>query len=169
MTPLWLAVLDEDPGDAAVTTVRDEQGIAVGLLALWHGPDRPHRQALQADPRLPDPVGPACVLSVALAPPQARPIADDPAVVHARRQVLRDGRPCAVCLLTADPVAIAGALTVARADRPEQVAALRDDPFAAMWGAWLLHLGPGVLGADVRPTGPCLERYAGRPWPYDRF
>jgi len=116
--PLWLALLDDDPGDAAVTPVRDEGGRRVGLLSLWQGADRPHPAALQADPRLRDPVGPACVLSLALAPPTARPIADDPAVVHARRLVLRDGRPCAVSLLTADPVSIAGALTVARADRP---------------------------------------------------
>jgi hypothetical protein len=83
--------------------------------------------------------------------------------------VLRDGRPVAVSLLTADPVSIAGALTVARADRPEQVAALRDDPFAAMWGARVLRIRAGVFGTPVQPTGPCLERYAGRPWPYDRF
>lgn len=169
MIPLWLALLNEDPGDAAVTPVRDERGQPVGLLSLWQGSDRPHRDALQADPRLRDRTGPACVLSLALAPPEARPIADDPAVVHARRQVLRDGRPVAVSLLTADPVSIAGALTVARADRPEQVAALRDDPFAAMWGARVLRIRAGVFGTPVQPTGPCLERYAGRPWPYDRF
>ncbi|MBA2553176.1 MAG: hypothetical protein H0V10_05690 [Geodermatophilaceae bacterium] len=169
MTPLWLALLDEDPGDADVTPVRNDEGEPVGLLSLWQGNDRPHRDALQADPRLRDPVGPACVLSLAMAPPEARPIADDPAVVHARRQVLRDGRPCAVSLLTADPVSIAGALTVARTDRPEQVAALRDDPFAAIWAARVLRIGAGVFGAPVQPTGPCLERYAGQPWPYDRF
>jgi len=116
-----------------------------------------------------DPDGPACVVVLALAAPDARPIADDPAVVHARRRVLRDGRPCAVSLLSADPVSIAGALTVARADRPDQVAALRDDPFAALWASRQLHVDAGVFGTRVRPTGPCLERYAGRPWPYDQF
>ena len=115
-----------------------------------------------------DPSGPACVVSLALAPAPG-PIADDPAVVQARRDVLRDGRPCAVTLLTADPVHVAGSLTVARGDRPDEVAALADDPFARLWGARLLRVPPGVLGAPVHPTGPSLERYSGRPWPYDRF
>lgn len=169
MTPLWLALLDEDPGAPAVVPVRDGGGRPLGVLALWHGPERPHSDALQADPRLYDPDGPDCVISLALAPPRARPIADDPVIVHARRRVLRDGRPCAVSLLTADPVSVAGALTVARSDRPEQLAALGDDPFAALWGGRRLTVGAGMFGALVRPAGPSLERYAGRPWPYDRF
>ncbi len=170
MTPLWLALLDDDPSDAdVVAALSDGQGRPAGVLVLWQTVHRPQQHALQADPRLLDPAGPPCVLSLALAPTDARPIADDPAVVHARRRVLRDGRPCAVSLLTADPVSIAGALTVARADRPEQVAALRDDPFAVLWGARRLEVGASVLGARVQPVGPSLERYAGRPWPYDRF
>jgi len=169
---LWLAFLflDEDPGSAAVTaTLRDEADRPAGVLALWEGGHRPHPAAVQADPRLCDPDGPACVLVVAMAPATARPIADDPAVVHARRRVLRDARPCAVSTLTADPVHVAGALSVARADRPDQVAALRDDPFSALWPARQLQVGAGVLGAPVRAIGPSLERYGGRPWPYDRF
>lgn len=169
MTPLWLALLDDAPGDAEVTPVRDSDGGPAGFLSLWEGRGRPHPEALQADPRIRDRSGPACVISLAMAPAGARPIADDPAVVQARRDVLGDGRTCAVTLLTADPVSIAGALTVARTDRPEQLAALRDDPFAALWGAVTLRVGTGVVGATVRPTGPSLERYAGRPWPYDRF
>lgn len=170
MTPLWLALLDEDPGDAdVVAALSDDEGRPAGVLSLWRTVHRPQRQALQADPRLHDPAGPPCVLSLALTPADARPIADDPAVVHARRRVLRDGRPCAVSLLTSDPVSIAGALTVARTDRPEQVAALRDDPFAAMWGARRLEVGASVFGAPVAPVGPSLERYGGRPWPYDLF
>ncbi len=136
---------------------------------MWHGDERPHELALQADPRIRDHRGPACVISLALAAPDGRPLADDPAVVHVRRAVLRDGRPPAVTFLTADPVSVAGALTVARADCPEQVAALRDDPFRRLWGARLLRVSAGVLGASVPRTGPSLERYAGRPWPYDRF
>jgi len=172
--PLWLAVLEgrdgEGVADAAVLTqVRDVDGRPAGWLSLWQGGKRPHRAAMQADPRLRDPSGPACIVVLALAAADARPIADDPAVVHARRRVLRDGRPCAVTMLTADPVSIAGALTVARADRPDEVAALRDDPFAALWGSRQLRVDAGVFGTRVQPTGPCLERYSGRPWPYDRF
>ncbi len=154
MTPLWLAPLDDDPaGAVAYAPVQDEAGRLAGVLAVWQGADRPHPQALQADPRLQGRSGPACVLSLAMAPHGARPIADDPWVVHARCRVLRDGRPCAVSLLTDDPVTIAGALTVARADRPEQVAALADDPFAALWGSRRLAVGAGVLGATVRRCG----------------
>lgn len=169
MTPLWLAVLAEDPGDATVAQLHELDGRLAGVFCLWQGERRPHGAALQADPRVHDPEGPACVVSWALAAPDARPIADDPAVVHVRRDVLRDGRPAAVTMLTADPVSVAGALTVARADSPEQVAALRDDPFRRLWGARLLRVSAGVLGASVPRTGPSLERYAGRPWPYDRF
>jgi hypothetical protein len=104
-----------------------------------------------------------------LAPVGARPIADDPTLVHARRTVLQSGRACAVTLLTDDPVSIAGALTIARATRPNEVAALQDDPFARLWGKRRLSIAAGALGAEVRPTGPSLERYSGAPWPYDRF
>nr|MBA2769560.1 hypothetical protein [Sporichthyaceae bacterium] len=140
-----------------------------GLMCLWRGDDRPHPQALRADPRIHDVAGPACVISLAMASPKARPIADDPAVVHARRNALRDGRPCSVTLLTDDPVSIAGALTVARTGQPGEVAALNDDPFARLWESRLLRTAAGVLGALVRPTGPSLERYGGQPWPSDRF
>ena len=169
MTPLWLALLAEDPGDAQVTPAHDVDGRQAGLLCTWRQKDRPHDQALQADPRVHDSGGSACVVSWALAPAHARPIADDPAIVQARRAVLRDGRPCAVTLLTEDPVFIAGALSIARADNPAQVAALADDPFSRLWKARLLSVGAGVLGRLVRPTGPSLERYGGRPWPWDLF
>ncbi len=169
MTPLWLAVLEEDPGNAMVAALTDAAGNAAGSLCVWLSDGRPHPEALRADPRIFDRDGPRCVVSLALAPPGARPVADDPAVVHARRNVLRDGRARAVSLLTAGPVSIAGALSVARADHPDEVAALHDDPLARLWGRRLLTVGPGVLGARVRPTGPSLERYSGQPWPYDRF
>lgn len=169
MTPLWLALLAEDPGVAVTGTAHDCAGRPAGLFCLWRGEDRPHEQALQGDPRLRDPDGPPCVVSLALAPLHARPITDDPAVVHARRDVLRDGRACAVSLLTADPVAVGGAITVARADRSDQVAALRDDPFARLWAARIVHVAAGMFGTFVRPTGPSLERYGATPWPFDRF
>lgn len=170
MTSLWLAVLPNAPADAAAAPLTDAaDGGPAGQLCRWHSAKRPHPRAVQADPRIENRAGPACVVSLAMAPDAARPIADDPAVVHARRTVLADGRPCAVTLLTDDPVHIAGALSIARTDHPEQVAALRDDPFARLWPARLLRVGPGVLGELVRLTGPCLERYGGRPWPYDRF
>lgn len=169
MTPLWLAFLDIDPGGAHVTAVTDIAGAPAGVLCAWQTDDRPHEWALQADPRVYDAAGPECLVCLALAPASARPMADDPAVVEVRRAVLRDGRAAAVTMLTDDPVHIAGALTVARADRPDQVAALRDDPFASLWDARLLRVPAGTLSGALRPTGPSLERYGGRPWPYDYF
>ena len=169
MTPLWVALLQEAPAGALTAQADDVAGRRVGLLCLWRVTGRPHPDAMRADPRICDDAGPRCVVSLASTPSSGRPIADDPAVVHARRSVLRDGRACAVTLLTDDPVSIAGALTIARAERPDEVAALRDDPFARLWTSRLLAIGPGVLGVPVRPTGPSLERYSGQPWPYDRF
>ena len=171
MIPLWLALLEADVGTGAAATadVRELNGRRAGVLCLWHSSDRPHEAALQADPRIHDDRGPVCVVSLALAAAGSEPIADDPAVVAARRAVLRDGRPCAVSLLSADPVSVAGALTVAHVDRADQVAALQDDPFARLFAARLLRVAGGALGALVRPTGPSLERYSGRPWPYDSF
>lgn len=152
-----------------IAPVADLEDRPVGVMCAWLTDDRPHGDALQADPRMHDRLGPPCVISLAMAPPQARPIADDPALVHVRRNVLRDGRPCLVSLLTNDPVSVAGAVTVARAARPHEVASLADDPFARLWSARRLRVGQGVFGAQVRRNGPCLERYAGQPWPYDRF
>lgn len=169
MTPLWLAALDHDPGADVVAILRDDADRQVALLCLWRDAERPHESAVQADPRIYDADGRQCWVSLAVVPPAVRPLADDPMVVHARRDVLRDGRPCAVTLLTADLVSVAGSLTVARADRPGQVAALRDDPFRRLWPTRLLQVGAHILGALVRPTGPVVERYASQPWPYDRF
>ncbi|MGI8723424.1 MAG: hypothetical protein ACR2JG_14520, partial [Geodermatophilaceae bacterium] len=80
-----------------------------------------------------------------------------------------EGRLSAVSLLTADPVHLAGAITVARADRPEEILALRDDPFGRLGEARQLDIGPGVLGWSALTVGPVVERYAGAPWPSDRW
>ena len=50
------------------------------------------------------------------------------------------------------------------------VARLRDDPFARVFPARLLRVGPGVLGAVRPPCGPTMERYgSAQPWPWDRY
>ena len=45
-----------------------------------------------------------------------------------------------------------------------------DDPFARIFRASLLRVGPGVLGATTAPAGPAIESYgSANPWPWDRF
>lgn len=163
----WLALLDEAVGNLHAPAIEANHG--VGWLCGWHSADRPHPSALRVDPRLLDPAGPACRISLVLLADHARPIADDPTALQARRAVLRDGRPAAVSVLTDDPVHLAGAITVARADRPDEVLALRDDPFLRLGPARLLDIGAGLLGSVAITLGPVVERYAGAPWPYDRW
>lgn len=162
----WLALLPEPAGElwAPVT----EDGVGAGFLCGWSPGPRPVPSALRVDSRLFTPDGPACRVSLVVLPRNARPIADDPAAIGARRAVLRDGR-VAVSLLVDDAVYLAGGLTIARADCPEELHALRDDPFARLGRPRVLDVGPGIFGAVPTTPGPVLERYAGAPWPLFRW
>jgi hypothetical protein len=168
--PAWLA-LRLQPGGDLRAPVREGDWDA-GHLCAWLGA-RPESRppvpgAVRVDRRLLDPDGPACRVSLVLLPRDRRPIADDPAAVAVRRDVLRDGRLAVSMLLpdpTHDPVHLAGGLSVARADRPEELLALRDDPFARLGPPRVLEVGPGLFGPVPAPPGPVLERYAGAPWP----
>ena len=162
----WIALLP-DPGGERFAPVR-EHGVDAGFLCGWLPGPKPVAGALRVDGRLFTSDGPACRVSLVLLPEGARPIADDPAAIGARRAVLRDGR-VAVSLLVDDPVHLAGSITVARADRPEEVLALRDDPFARFGEPRRLDVGPGLLGSMPTTPGPVLERYAGAPWPLFRW
>lgn len=163
----WLALLPEVAGDLHAPAVEAEQ--RAGWLCAWRGHERPHPAALRLDERLLDAEGGACRISWVLLPKNARPIADDPMALQARRAVLLDGRLAAVGILTDDPVHLAGAITVARADRPEELLALRDDPFSRLGPRRQLDIGSGVLGWVPLAVGPVVERYAGAPWPSDRW
>jgi hypothetical protein len=162
----WLALLAEPDGELCAPA--GEHGADAGFLCGWGPGPRPVPGALRLDGRLLTPDGPACRISLVLLAADARPIADDPAAVNARRAVLRDGR-VAVSLLVEDAVHIAGSLTIARTDRPEELHALRDDPFARLGTPRLLDVGPGLFGAAPTTPGPVLERYAGAPWPLLRW
>jgi hypothetical protein len=162
-TPVgWLALRPAPVAELCAPVT--EGGRAAGFLCGWSGGPRPVPGALRVDGRLFDRDGPACLVSLVLLPEHARPIADDPAAVGARRDALRDGR-VAVSILVGDPVHLAGAISVARADRPEEVAALRDDPFARLGRPRELHVERGLFGPLPVTPGPVLERYAGLPWP----
>lgn len=163
----WLALLPTPEGNlhAAAT----EAGNPIGSLCVWSAERRPHRQALRFDPRLLAPDAGPCRVSLLLLAEQARPLADDPAAVQVRRRVLADGRPAAVSTLTPNATHLAGSLTVARADNPDELHALGDDPFRQLGLPRVLDLGGGLFGPVPPSGGPVTERYSGAPWPYNHW
>lgn len=162
----WLALLDQEDGQLCAPVTGHASGRR--WLCGWDSAERPHNRALQVSPDLVG-NGPACQISLLLLASSARPIADDPAVVQSRRAILRDVRFGGSSLLTADPVHIAGSVVVARADRPEQVHALLDDPFRQFGRPLLLGVAAGLLTPHPPALGPVVERYGGKPWPYDHW
>jgi hypothetical protein len=162
---LWLALLEErPPGADAVAEVAEG-----GWLAGWLRRAKPVREARRADPRVLDPQGEAATVSLVLPPRDALVPFDDPAVQGARRAVLADAEPAdLVTTLLVDDTHFAGALTARRGPCAE--ARLRDDPFARVDRARLLHVGPGLLGRVAPPPGPVIERHGSAvPWPGGRF
>jgi hypothetical protein len=162
----WLALLDDVPtGAAAWAEARTTDGTAAGALCAWRGSEGPPVPAARRiDPRAIDPGGPAARVSLVLAPPGIRLPFDDLAVQQARRDVLASPWPRLVTTLVEGNSVFAGALTAFA----EEAGA---DPFARIFRARLLDVGPGVLaGAVPAPAGPVIERYGGaNPWPLDRF
>ena len=121
--------------------------------------------ALRADPRAHDPNGDPAWASLALAPEGVSLPFDDTAVSGALRRVLAGPSRRLVTTLLRDEVRFAGALFAADERVP-----LDDDPFARIFPARVLEVGPGVLGRLPPPAGPGIARYAGgAPWPWDRF
>jgi hypothetical protein len=166
----WLALVDGDlAGADAAADVRDGSGAPAGRLAAWRRRAKPVPHALRADARVVDPDGLPALVSLVLAPPAAAVLFDDPAVQQARRDVLADVRPPDVLTtLLRDSSHFRGALTARRG--PDAATRLRDDPFARIFPARRLDVGPGLLGRLAPPSGPTIERYgSARPWPWDRF
>jgi hypothetical protein len=116
-----------------------------------------------------DPAGAPALVSLVIAPPGTAMLFDDPAVQQARRVVLADARPPdALTTLLRDASRFLGALTARRG--ADAAARLLEDPFARIFPARLLAVGPGLLGRMPPPAGPTIERYgSARPWPWDRF
>ena len=164
----WLALVDERPaGCDAAAPAREPDGSSAGWLAIWTRRAKPTRDARRIDARLLDPEGEAAVVSLVRPPPGVRLLFDDPAVQHARRAVLAGLPQDAVTTLLSDASHFEGSLTVARG---AGVSALAGDPFARVFPARILHVGPGLLGTVPAPAGPVIERYGSeQPWPQDRF
>ncbi|MCA1688951.1 MAG: hypothetical protein LC720_00395 [Actinobacteria bacterium] len=166
----WLALVAAAPDDAEVFAPAFEpDGELAGYLAAWGGAGRaaPRAGALRVCRRLVDPAGAPALVSLVLAPPGRRLAFDDTAIAQARRAVLA-GRPArAVSTLLSDDSRFEGAIT---AWSLEPAGAPRDDPFARIFPARLLRVGPGLIGCPPPPCGPTIERYgSAAPWPWDRF
>ena len=168
MTRCWLALVAAPAGGAtAQAEVHYADGAHAGWLAAWRRPAKPVRDARRVDARIVDPGGAPAWISLVLPPHGTRLPFDDLAVQHARRAVLAGPPQDAVSTLMRDASHFEGAITVARGPG---VPRLADDPFARIFPARVLRVGPGVLGAAAGPTGPVIERYgSANPWPWDRF
>jgi hypothetical protein len=164
-TRCWLALVDAEPeGATAAARATGLDGRSAGFLAAWIRRAKPVRGALRADPRIVDPAGPEALVSLVLAPPGMRLAFDDVAVQQARRDVLAHPPFDAVSTLLRDDSHFEGAITAGPRER------LADDPFARVFPARILRVGPGVLGRAPAPCGPTIERYgSAQPWPWDRF
>jgi hypothetical protein len=168
----WFAALTApEPGDAIVDVsacvqATDRDGRPAGLLAAWPQGRKPLREAVRMDQRLLDPDGPPAWVSLVLVPPEVAPLFDDPAVSQAMRRVLAGPPLAAVSTLVRNAVHFAGAVTVDQDDRPDR---LVDDPFARLYSARILRVGPGMFGRVAPPAGPAIQRYSGKPWPAAGF
>jgi hypothetical protein len=166
----WFAVCAAPPSDAfAVAEARTPDGQGAGFVAAWDGRQPRPPGALGIDPRAVDSAGPPGWLALALAPPGVRVLFDDPAVCHALREVLAQPWPRAVSTLTLDDSAIGGAITSWWTRPAPERQTPRNNPFARLFAVRLLEVGAGLLGELPPPVGPGIQRYAGSPWPWDRF
>lgn len=166
----WLARTDErQAGADACAALHSLDGTPAGWLCAWLRAAKPLRQARRADPRIVDPEGEDATISLVWPPRDALAPFDDVAVQQARRVLLADSSPpdLATTLLV-DDSRFAGSLVLRRgADAAARLAA---DPFARVWPATVLHLGPGLLGRVALPAGPGIERHGSAvPWPGGRF
>ena len=165
----WFARLDEPPPAVDLcAAARRPDGSEAGFLAAWLAHAKPLRHALRADARIFDAAGPACAVSLVLAPSGVRLPFDDPAVAQARRRVLAAAPAAdAVSTLLSDASHFEGAVSVWRGV-PDWVVA--DDPFARVFPAVRLEVEAGLFGWVAAPAGPTIERYgSAQPWPADRF
>lgn len=117
------------------------------------------------DSRFVDPDGEPAWVSFVLLDRDRSPLFDDPAVSGALRAVLAGPPADGVSTFVRDSSHFAGALTVRRT-RPQD---LRDDPFARLGPARLLHVGAGIFGRARPVPGPVIQRYGGKPWPAAGF
>lgn len=175
MSRCWIALTSTPPPDATAVAAITWAGRAEssagdvddGFLAAWEAKDEPVTGAIKIDPRAIDPDGAAAWASLVLAPWSVWLLFDDVAVSHAIRAVLAAPPVDVVSTFVTGDDRFVGAITAVHDDDPIR---LRDDPFAAIFPATLVRVGPGLLGTTPAPVGPVIQRYGGaNPWPWDRF
>lgn len=159
----WLARVDERPEDAFAVASLSSGGYLAAFSS--DGPAPPGERKIDA--RAVDPEGAAGLASLVLPPNGVSILFDDPAVSGALRAALAAPWPDVLSTLVVESSKFAGALTAVRdGDRGR----LASDPFARIFPAELVEVGPGLLGRTPAPTGPVIQRYGGgNPWPWDRF
>ncbi len=158
-----------EPAGATLATAEawSVDGLSVGFLAAWSADgDQPTLTAAKIDARAIDAAGDGGWVSLVIGPPGLFLPFDDPAVTQATRMVLAMP-PADVCsTLVEGDDRCRGALTGTHRKRGR----LAYDPFANLFPAVILRVGPGILGCMPAPVGPSIQRYGGaNPWPWDRF
>ena len=163
MTWCWLARVDVRPEDAFAAAELSSGGLLAAFAA-----DRPAPPCeRKVDARGIDPDGAPALASLVLPPDGVTIPFDDPAVSEALRTALAAPWPDVLSTLVVEESRFAGALTAVRDGDRARLAA---DPFARIFPAELVEVGPGLLGATPAPTGPMIQRYGGgEPWPWDQF
>ena len=167
MSWAWLALMDERPdgADAAATCARSR----ASPPACWPpGGGTPSRCAT--------PGGSTRGSSTRTARRRGSPSCCRRTASGSRSTTSRSSRRAAICCsepfdavttLLTDDSHFQGSLLVARG---RTRGGSRDDPFARVFPARVLHVGAGVLGRVPWPAGPVIERYgSAQPWPADRY
>lgn len=166
MSWCWFAQVPTAPAGAlAAAPVSGPDHRAEGYLAAWAPGRKPVRDAVRMDARPVDPDGDPAWVSLVLLERGRSPLFDDPAVSGALRAVLAGPPADGVSTFVRDSSHFAGAVTVRRSCPQD----LRDDPFARLGPARLLHVGPGLFGRVPPVPGPVIQRYSGQPWPVAGF
>jgi hypothetical protein len=139
-----------------------------GAFRTWpKARERPTARALRVDGRLAAGGSPATWVSWCRFEDEATSLAfDDGAVSQAlRRRLAAPAWPVAVSTALVDWSRIAGTITVGLDE-----AAVRDDPFAAVFPRTIVRVPAGTFGAVPAPTGPGITRYgSGNPWPWSEY
>lgn len=165
MAAHWLALVQMVPeGVVAQAEVTGSDGARAGFLVVWEATDAPMAEAAKVDPALADPHGNAADVSLVLVPFDLRIPFDDPAVSEAMRRTLARPPPSAFSTLVRGDARFAGSITARRGDGLS--VAIADDPFAVVFPARRLRVGPGLVGTTPEPAGPGIQRNgSANPWP----
>jgi len=143
------------------------EGHSVGFLTAWSADEQPPTPtAAKIDARAIDAAGDGGWVSLVIGPPGLFVPFDDPMVTQATRMVLAMPPVDVFSTLVESDDRCRGALTGTHGE-PSR---LGYDPFANLFPAVVLRVGPGILGRMPAPVGPSTQRYGGaNPWPGDRF